>query len=1679
MRLLYQFTVILLVTCISTYGSGFGWGFYDWVAESGDVSVETNGNVINITASSDKTILNFHTFNVQANQTVNFFLPSSTSSILNRVTGGQASTILGQIFSNGIVMLLNPAGINIANTAKVNAAGFMASTMQMTNQNYLSNQWVLENPGTTGKLSNDGKITTIPGGFVVLAGSHVENRGQIYAPDGTVHLAVGDKIRLNWGESMAVEVVIDEPLMHAIDEVQTAILNSGQIEAHTIALQAKLSQKLYDQVVNNTGVIRTTTATRIGTEIKVVGYSETGDGVINNSGTLDVSGNNIVFEGGTLTLASDVIINSGALKANGPNQGGNIFLNAQKELIVNGNNPIEAIGKTGGNIAFSSEGYTALHTALDAHGDNQGGQIQLSSETLDMSDDILVDSPYGRGGLVNIRAEKGISASAGQLVNASGELAGQIKIEGNQVLTSGTYLANSSKGKGGQIDFGGSISMLSVVAEANGTTGGGLIRVGGEYQGGKNLVAGADQVKNDQRTMVSQGTKLEAKSTGVFGDGGQVIVWSDETTHFYGNISTTPGTASGNGGFVEVSGKDLHMTSGNILTGLNGRSGEILLDPKNLYIQDAPINGITFVKLALSSLSTDPLTSAYSFGTSLALNNAGNILAIGAIDDSSNGGQGRGGVYLFNLDTTDLSQAPVYQNKITDGLAGVTLTDYDNFGMGVSLNNTGSILAVGVSGDDTGGTDRGAVYLFNLNTADLTQTPTYQYKLADGSPGVSLADNDLFGSSLAFNDIGDILAVGAWGDDTGGSNWGATYLFNLNPADLTQAPAYKYKLAHGSPGLTFTTTQFFGTSVALNSTGDILAVGAPRDNTGGSSRGATYLFNLNLADLTQAPVYKYKLANGSPGLALNNNDSFGTSVALNGTGDILAVGAYLDDTGGNARGCVRLFNLNTADLTQAPTYRYKIADGTNGLALDDDTFFGRAVALNGTGDILAVGGYGDSFGGFGRGASYLFNLNTADLTQVPTYQYKLSYSSSLTLNNNDYFGISIGLNGSGNILAVGAYNDQTGGFGRGSVYLFNLDLDNLTQTPSYQYKLADGSPGVALNDGDYFGTSLALNDAGNILAVGAYADDTGGNDRGATYLFNLNPADLTQAPTYQYKLTDGSPGLTLNNGDSFGSSLALNDAGNILVVGAYADDTGGNERGAAYLFNLNPADLTQAPTYQYKLAHGSPGGVTINDGDGFGWSLALNGTGDILAVGTFADDTGGNDRGAAYLFNLNPADLTQAPIYQYKLADGSPGVVLNDGDYFGSSLALNAIGNILAVGAFVDDTGGDGRGSVYLFNLNPSNLTQAPTYQYKLVDGSSGITLNDGDGFGWSLALNHTGNILTIGAYADDTGGSDRGAAYIFNLGHYLYTTDSDQDTQVSPSIIASLLATGNNLTLQANNDIFLEDDLIVNNAWGNGGNLTLAAGRSILLNANLTSDNGDITLIANDLLANSVVDAQRDVGVGVITQAAGTTINAGTGAVMMSLRNGTGKTNSTAGDINLEQITASSFNLFSVGSILDTNGVANNLTATANSFLTAGGTIGTFVDPLEVNVNGGALTVAADGSNAGYSVVINGTVNPNNALTRSGTFPGLVCFNGDCWNPLSVLGADNLVSNLEGQREVINNNKTESRNQLITFKEQDFLDDLTAGNAEIEPLPAPVNRKFIKAAKTLEVFNKNKFTLR
>ena len=202
------------------------------IVTSGAAEITQSGNVTNVNQSTDRASINWQTFNIKPAETVNFNQPGVSSVTLNRVIGNERSVIEGALNANGQVFLLNSNGVLLTRGSRVNAGGFLASTLNLSDEDFKAGRYVFQGNDSNASIINQGTISARDGGYVALFGNTVSNQGIISATRGTVALASGEKIRLNFDNlnnsvNSLLGVTIDEGTLNALVENRNAVYADG------------------------------------------------------------------------------------------------------------------------------------------------------------------------------------------------------------------------------------------------------------------------------------------------------------------------------------------------------------------------------------------------------------------------------------------------------------------------------------------------------------------------------------------------------------------------------------------------------------------------------------------------------------------------------------------------------------------------------------------------------------------------------------------------------------------------------------------------------------------------------------------------------------------------------------------------------------------------------------------------------------------------------------------------------------------------------------------------------------------------------------------------------------------------------------------------------------------------------------------------------------------------------------------------------------------------------------------------------------------------------------------------------------------------------------------------------------------------------------------------------------
>ena len=250
---------------------------------AGQASLSQSGSTLTVNQSTDRAILEWQSFNIGKDAAVHFNQNSASSVALNRVTGGTRSEIYGSLTANGQVYLVNSAGVLFGNTAQVDVGGIVASTLDITNDDFLAGKNRFVQGSGSGEVINQGSITARDGGTVALIGSSVSNTGQIVANGGNVALAAGQQVTFAAGANGHLQIAVDA------SEAQMIVNNGGLIQADggQVILTAQGANALASAVVSNTGTIQArTVAEREG---KILLLADFDSGTTQVAGTLDAS----------------------------------------------------------------------------------------------------------------------------------------------------------------------------------------------------------------------------------------------------------------------------------------------------------------------------------------------------------------------------------------------------------------------------------------------------------------------------------------------------------------------------------------------------------------------------------------------------------------------------------------------------------------------------------------------------------------------------------------------------------------------------------------------------------------------------------------------------------------------------------------------------------------------------------------------------------------------------------------------------------------------------------------------------------------------------------------------------------------------------------------------------------------------------------------------------------------------------------------------------------------------------------------------------------------------------------------------------------------------------------------------------------------------------------------------
>jgi filamentous hemagglutinin family protein len=292
---------------------------------AGSASFSQVGRTLSVT-NSPGAIINWRSFSIAGDEVTRFIQQSVQSSVLNRVVGVDPSAILGTLASNGRVFLINPSGIIFGPGSRVDVAGLVASTLNITDQDFLAGRLNFQAGAVAGALVNQGTITTPAGGQVLLIAPDVRNHGIVSTPGGETILAAGKSVKL---------VESDLPELRVEVQAGGEALNVGQI------LTDGGKAGIYAALIANRGLVRADT----------VSVGERGQIILKASRNITLEAGSVIsasgapggaHDGGSVRIVADDTLDmqrGSAVRVDGGVDGGDggfLELSGRQRIALNG-----------------------------------------------------------------------------------------------------------------------------------------------------------------------------------------------------------------------------------------------------------------------------------------------------------------------------------------------------------------------------------------------------------------------------------------------------------------------------------------------------------------------------------------------------------------------------------------------------------------------------------------------------------------------------------------------------------------------------------------------------------------------------------------------------------------------------------------------------------------------------------------------------------------------------------------------------------------------------------------------------------------------------------------------------------------------------------------------------------------------------------------------------------------------------------------------------------------------------------------------------------------------------------------------------------------------------------------------------------------------------------------------
>ncbi|WP_332127023.1 filamentous hemagglutinin N-terminal domain-containing protein [Escherichia coli] len=566
------------------------------VAGSGSIQTPS-GNQMNIHQSSQNMVANWNSFDIGKGNTVQFYQPDSSAVALNRVVGGGESQIMGNLKANGQVFLVNPNGVLFGKEASVSTSGFVASTRDIKNDDFMNRRYTFSGGQKAGaEIVNQGALTTNAGGYIVLTADRVSNSGTIRTPGGKTVLAASERVTLQLDNGGLMSVQVTGDVVNALVE------NRGLVSARDgqVYLTALGRDMLMNTVLNVSGVVEAGGMHRQDGNIVLDGGDS---GVVHLSGTLQAD--NASGQGGKVVVqGKNILLDKGSsITATGGQGGGEVYVgggwqgkdsnirNADKVVMQDGARiDVSATQQgNGGTAVLWSDSYTNFHGQISAKGGEtggNGGQVETSSHgNLQAFGTVSASAKKGKAGnwlldsaditIVNgsndsndSKTETTQSPPHTQFApTAAGSAVSNTSI--NNRLNNGTSVTilTSHTAKDGAQK--GNITVNAAINKSNGSDANLTLQAGGNITVNNSITSTEGKLNvNLSGARTSNGSITISNNANITTNGGDITVGTTNTSNRV-NISINNTTLNASNGNIQLTGTGTGTDSGILFNGCN------------------------------------------------------------------------------------------------------------------------------------------------------------------------------------------------------------------------------------------------------------------------------------------------------------------------------------------------------------------------------------------------------------------------------------------------------------------------------------------------------------------------------------------------------------------------------------------------------------------------------------------------------------------------------------------------------------------------------------------------------------------------------------------------------------------------------------------------------------------------------------------------------------------------------------------------------------------------------------------------------------------------------------------------------------------------------------------------------------------------------------------------------